>query len=242
MTQNLNPFARGYQNLHTVRTLLITFDDDCPPVWRPLHPTQAHLSDRVIENFPCLHNKDFALITVGQDVPDELVNQCPAEGLVRAVVYAIEAEDCDGQPAHLGDFSSAEAARDVIHQLRFETGFYSRCWEINSAHLTLEAWHWLHKQASGAPPHSFLFVPFLFNAPDSQAIGVKLISTPWTDEVLSAAEGIDGAWRLHDEHRRAGMPECLLEILRLAALADVRMLVFDADAPLLGGLAQAMPA
>lgn len=32
------------------------------------------------------------------------------------------------------------------------------------------------------------------------------------------------------------MPESLVEVLHLAAVADVRMLVFDADAPILEGL------
>jgi len=234
MTQNHNPFARGYRNLRTVRTLLITYEDDCPPVWRPLHASQAHLPDDDVARFPCLFGRDFALITEGQDVPDELANQCPNEGIVRTVVHAIEAKDTDGRFAHLGDLYSREAAREVIHRLRFETGFYSRCWEISSAHISEEAWNYLAELADSAKPLPFLFVAF--RIPCSPAIGVKLISTPWTDEVLSATEGIDGAWRLHDEHRRAGMPECLVEVLRLAALADVRILIFDADAPVLDGL------
>jgi hypothetical protein len=42
--------------------------------------------------------------------------------------------------------------------------------------------------------------------------------------------------QLRQEHRAKGMPESLVEVLHLAALADVRMLVFDADAPVLDGL------
>jgi hypothetical protein len=74
-----------------------------------------------------------------------------------------------------------------------------------------------------------------FRIPYSQAIGVKLIATPWTDANLRKVEGTT-AKRLDREHRRKGMPDCLVEVLRLAALADVRMLVFDADAPVLDGL------
>jgi hypothetical protein len=29
-----NPFARGYDNLHIVRLLLITYENDCPPCFR----------------------------------------------------------------------------------------------------------------------------------------------------------------------------------------------------------------
>jgi hypothetical protein len=214
--------------------LLITDEDDCPPLWRPLHASQESLPDRDVARFPCLFNKDFALITEGQDVPAELAEQCLCDGIARAVVYSIEAEDADGRPEHLGDFYSEEEARAVIGKLRFETGFYSRCWEINSAHLTEEAWNFLERLADSDPPPSFLFVAF--RMPHGPAIGVKLISTPWTDEVLSATEGIDGAWRLHAEHRRAGMPPCLVETLCLAGRADARLLIFDADAPALPGL------
>ena len=64
---------------------------------------------------------------------------------------------------------------------------------------------------------------------------MKLIATPWTDENLRAVEGIT-AKRLMQEHRKKGMPESLMHVLHLAALADVRMLVFDADAQVLDGL------
>ena len=34
------------------RTLCITYEDDCPSVWRPLHPSQAHLPDDQVALFP----------------------------------------------------------------------------------------------------------------------------------------------------------------------------------------------
>src|SRR3546814_7782356 len=46
-----NPFMRGYQNLRIIRTLLITYEEDCPPVWRPLHASQAHLPDDQVALF-----------------------------------------------------------------------------------------------------------------------------------------------------------------------------------------------
>lgn len=228
-----NPFSRGYQNPRVVRTLLITYEDDCPPVWRPLHASQAHLPDGQIALFPCLIGKDFALITEGQEVPEELENQCQTEGIVRTVAYAIGADDFDGQPVHIGDTYSEAAAREVVRRLKFETGFYSRCWEISSAHITEEAGRYLAELADLATPSRFLFVAF--RIPYSPAIGVKLIATPWSDENLQHVEGIS-AERLRQEHRKKGMPECLVEVLHLAALADVRVLVFDADAPILEGL------
>ncbi|MBB4845142.1 hypothetical protein HNP55_003688 [Paucibacter oligotrophus] len=232
MHPDSNPFLRGYQNLRIDRTLCITYEDDCPPVWRPLHPSQAHLPNDQIALFPCVFNNDFALITEGQDIPEDLDAQCQTEGVVRTVVYAVSGDD-SGQPVHVGDTYSEEAAREVVRRLSFETGFYSRCWEISSVHLTAEAGRFLAELADIATPSGFLFVAF--RIPYSPAIGVKLIATPWTDANLQPIEGIT-AEQLRQEHRNKGMPESLVEVLHLAAVADARMLVFDADAPILEGL------
>lgn len=232
MSTDSNPFLRGYQNLRIERSLSITYEDDCPPVWRPLHPSQAHLTDDQVALFPCIFSNDFALITEGQDIPDDLEAQCQIDGVVRAVVYAVSGEDF-GQRVHVGDTYSEEAAREVVRRLSFETGFYSRCWEISSAHLTAEAGRFLAELADIATPSGFLFVAF--RIPYSPAIGVKLIATPWTDANLQLVEGIT-AEQLRQEHRAKGMPESLVEVLHLATIADVRMLVFDADASVLEGL------
>lgn len=232
MSPTSNPFLRGYQNLRIDRTLCITYEDDCPPVWRPLHPSQAHLPDDQVALFPCIFNSDFALITEGQNIPDDLEAQCQTEGVVRTAIYAVSGDDF-GRPAHVGDTYSEEAAREVVRRLSFETGFYSRCWEISSAHLTPEAGRFLAQLADIATPSDFLFVAF--RIPYCPAIGVKLIATPWSDANLQHVEGIT-AEELRQEHRGKGMPDSLVEVLHLAALADVRLLVFDADAPVLDGL------
>lgn len=238
MSESNNPFIRGYRNLRIVRTLLITCEDDSPPVWRPLHPNQAHLPDDQVALFPCLVGKDFALITEGQDVPPELEAQCSADGIVRSVVHAIAGEDFDGQPIHVGDTYSDEAARKVIQRLSFETGYYSRCWEISSAHVSQDTGDYLASLADLATPEAFLFIAF--RVPYSPAIGIKLISTPWTDENLERVEGIT-ADQLRQEHRTKGMPDDLAHILELAGQADVRILIIDADAPALLGLPLAEP-
>jgi len=74
-----------------------------------------------------------------------------------------------------------------------------------------------------------------FRIPYSPAIGVKLIATPWTDANLLYAEDMT-ADDLRQIHRDKGMLDDLANVLFLAAEADVRILIFDADAPLLPGL------
>lgn len=232
MSHSNNPFIRGYDGLSIQRLLAISYDDDCPLTYLPLHTSQSHLGDDQITRHDCIFCDDFALVTEGQAVPPELDAQCPSHATVRTMVYAVMAEEA-GQPLHVGDTYTEEAAREVVRRLKFETGFYSRAWEISSGHLTDEANRYLVELADIATPTRFLFIAF--RIPYSPAIGVKLISTPWTDANLKHAEGIT-AERLKQEHRKKGMPECLVEVLHLAALADVRMLVFDADAPILDGL------
>lgn len=227
-----NPFVRGYDGLSVERLLAVSYDDDGPLTYLPLHPSQSHLPDSRVTSYPCIFCNDFAVVIKDQDVPPELDAQCQSHGITRNVVYAVMAEE-DGKPLHVADTYSEEAACEVVRRLRFETGFYSRCWEISSAHITEAAGKFLAELADIATPTAFLFIAF--RIPYSQAIGVKLIATPWTDANLRMVEGTT-AKRLDREHRRKGMPDCLVDVLRLAALADVRMLVFDADAPVLDGL------
>jgi len=116
-----NPFARGYDNLHIERLLLITYDDDCPPCFRPVHDAQAHLPDHELQLFSCLFNDDFALISEGQSIPDDLYERCQSTGVVRQVIYAVIGEVLN-QQYHVGDLYSLEEAHAMVHRLSFETG------------------------------------------------------------------------------------------------------------------------
>ena len=69
MSPNSNPFLRWLSEPAHRPLLCITFEDDCPPVWRSLHPSQAHLTDDRVALFPCIFSNDFALITEGQTFP-----------------------------------------------------------------------------------------------------------------------------------------------------------------------------
>jgi len=151
----------------------------------------------------------------------------------QAPVYAIYGEDVDGRAVHIGDADSEQAAQAVAQRLGFNTGVYSRCWEISSAHLSESANRYLMELADIATPERFFFIAF--RIPYSPAIGIKLIATPWTDTNLLHVDGIT-AEDLRQIHRDKGMPDDLAQVLFLAAEADVRILIFDADAPLLPGL------
>ena len=240
MSQKTNPFVRGYWNLRIVRTLSISYEDGSPHVWRSIHTSQQNLTDEELVSSSCIVTDDFAVIRQGAEaINDELAAECDAgdgvggEGIVGAVVYAIHGDDVDGRPVHIGDTYSVEAARDVVQRLSFETGYYSRSWEVSSAHISEETGQYLASLADLATPEAFLFIAF--RVPYSPAIGVKLISTPWTDQHLQDVEGIT-VRQLRQEHRSKGMPDDLAHILELAGQADIRILILDANAPALDGL------
>ncbi|MAY27021.1 MAG: ABC transporter substrate-binding protein [Polycyclovorans sp.] len=227
-----NPFVRGYNSLSIQRMIAIAYDDDCPLTYLPLHASQSHLRDDEIVLFTCIFCDDFALVSGEQSVPDELNLQCRSHGVARTVVYAVMADD-SGTPVHVGDTYSEEAARNVVRRLRFDTGHYSRCWEISSGHLPEETMQYLEDLADTSTLTGLLFEAF--RIPDSDAVGVKLIATPWTDANLKIIDGRD-AQALHNEQADACVPSPLLNVLHLAAMADVRILIFDPNAAILDGL------
>ena len=165
-----NPFARGYKNLRIERLLLITYEDDCPPCVRPLHHSQAHLPDEELQLFPCAFNDDFALISEGHSIPDELDERCQSTGLVRQVIYAVIGEMLNEQH-NVGDLYSLKEAQAVIHRLHFETGHYSRAWEISTAHLPEEAMCYLSELVGNSTPKLTGLLFELFTLPDSDSIG-----------------------------------------------------------------------
>lgn len=230
-----NPFARGYDNLRIKRLLMITYEDDCPPCFRPLHDSQTHLPDDELQLFPCLFNDDFALISEGQSIPVELDERCQSAGLVRQVIYAVMGEVLN-ERYHVGDLYSLEEAQAMVHRLSFETGHYSRAWEISTAHLPAEAMFYLEGWISNSAPRQTGLLFELFALPDCCGIGCKLIGTPWTDVNLVKIEGRPYS-SLRQEQLDAGIPEALVNVLYLAALADVRLLIFDPEAAVLDGLA-----
>jgi hypothetical protein len=51
-----------------------------------MHDSQAHLPDHELQLFACLFNDDFALISEGQSISDDLDERCQSSGLVRQVI------------------------------------------------------------------------------------------------------------------------------------------------------------
>ncbi|VVO76562.1 hypothetical protein PS874_01443 [Pseudomonas fluorescens] len=232
MNSPINPFTRGYHGFDIQRVAVIGYDDRSPMTFLPLHASQSHVPDAQLIHRRCIFSDDFVLVTEGQQGAPELDTLCSGTGTILAVLYSIYADD-KGAPIHIGDAQTLEAAREVVLRLSFETGHYSRCWEISSAHVSEDAMRYLEDMAATETPTGLLFVAF--HIPCSPAVGVKLIATPWTSVNLLQVEGIT-AEQLRQEHLDQGVPPSLLEVLYQAATADVRILILDGDAATLGGL------
>ena len=129
-------------------------------------------------------------------------------------------------------YHTLQATQETVGNIRFENGFFSQCWEISLSHISEESERFLHVLIETGTPGDCFFT--VFKVPGCPAIGIKLFSTPWTDQNLSP-NGITAS-DLRQIHRSQRLPEDLIELLHLAAQADVRLLILDADAPQLEGL------
>lgn len=227
-----NPFLRGYQRLFIEPTLLIASEKPAL-IRRPLATlSERDLHDDEIRFKPCVFDDHAALVIADGAISDDIGKDYPGRGFVGDVRYVVHGVN-DQEVERVCDCETRREAEMLIQSLFFETGHHSRSWEISTAHITDESASYLAELADIATPTGFLFVAF--RIPYSPAIGLKLIATPWTDENLLHVEGIT-ADDLRRQHLDRGMPPSLADILHLAALADIRFLVFDADAPQLNGL------
>ncbi|UFH29289.1 DUF5983 family protein [Pseudomonas sp. CIP-10] len=220
-----NPFLRGFQDLHYERVLQISYADDCPPCYRALHPAQNELPNEAINLQPCLFDDDVAVITDGVCVPEFVRMRCPADGLVNTVLYQIMGNQL-GRSMHIGDLGNVEAAGNLIEQLSFATGHYSRSWEISSAHLPADEFEYLQVRAWCNSPAGFFEC---FELSSSHAVGCKLYSTPWVADIEAGGSSCSAdevsARMLTDR-----VPPVILQLLLLAGQADIRLLIFDPDA------------
>ena len=224
-----NPFVRGFNELRIQRLLAILYDAKAPLCYLPPHPSQQRLDDEQLERRPCLFNDIHALIITSNAASTVDDDNHPNPGIVVQVIYGVFAHD-QSPPLLVGDLYSQALAQQRIQQLTFETGHYSRCWEVSSAHLPETAWSTLEMLTY---LNGLLFESFAL--PASAAIGFKLIATPWTDAHLSKVGSIT-AEQLRQEQLCKGVPRELVEVLHLAAQADVRVLIFDPNAACLAGL------
>ena len=230
-----NPFEMGFSQLNITRILLIDPEDHDRPLYRPVHFLQMQLPDTQLQGNYCHFGKDFVLVPERQTLPEELLLECPQTGFVICTLYSMTGIR-GGRAVHIGDAHCEIAARETVSQLAFETGHYSRCWEIDIRHLPYGSIRWLECSASEPMPADIAVQVFEIHIlADPGAIGVRLEATPWTDTHLNAVKGFD-APALRERQRRAGMPTPLIDLLHQAAIGDARLIIFHPRAAVLAGL------
>jgi hypothetical protein len=232
MSQNDNPFVRGFRRLSVQRLLAISTEPGTPLIYLPLHSSQDGVQDDQVLQCPVIYGEQFALKADEPYAPSNLLAECTSVGWVQTVVHALLTE-VDGKAVHVCDTYSRSAAQALVQQLTFENGVFSRCWEISTAHVCQTSLQYLHGLIRSARPSTLLFDTF--RVPVGNLIGIKLLSTPWTDQHLQAIENTT-AQALREQHEAAGIPPMLLNVLHLAGEADVRFLFLDPDGLVLNDL------
>lgn len=229
---NQNPFIRGYEGLHIRKEVMITHEEDVQPTYCQLAADhEGHDDDQVI-GATCCHSDTHAYIAEPEELTEALQELYPTFGQIRAIVYAIRAVE-DGKQIILGDAESLERAQALIDRIQFQTTYYSRTFEICSAHIPETEWDELLDLVS-EPGTDFPGCE-TFTLPNSDAIGFKLHELPWTDANLTELTGSDLKAlqaQMHDE----GLPNELIRLLGLAGQADVRILILDPHAAVVPGL------
>lgn len=233
MNYSNNPFARGYLDFDIWRQVVVTTGGPGTPIFLPLHFSHGQLADDDVIGHACFFNDCFVLVSEGPPIPAALDGEPFHSGTIQAVRYGVHGLMTDGGYDPIGDNYSLDAAVAVAKSLKFETGLYSRSWEISMAHLRAEDMSYLYSCANTITATGLNFE--VFSIPSLDILGIKLISTPWSDENLQM---VDGSTRMELEalQHEQGVPTGLTTLLHLAALADVRFLIFDPFACPLDGL------
>ncbi len=226
-----NPFHHGYEYIRILRMVLITQAHHSALLRYKLHYAQTGLVDADLIHRACLITEETVFVTDGHKIPSDVRVHSDVAGLIRAVVYSVSGEDCNGVRVDIGDVETLEAAYALVRQVSWMQG-RQRYWEISSTHITDEGRCFLERELN-VKTSSRLFEPF--QLPNSSIFGVRLIATPWLD--AHQAETLqNAAEKLRQKHRDDGMPESLATLLHLAGEAGVRMLLFCPNGPRLPGL------
>lgn len=90
---------------------------------------------------------------------------------MRQVVYSV-IEEMFNERHHVGDLYSLEEAQAMVHRLSFDTGHYSRPWEISTVHLTDKAMRRDLRKFGAGRESSFVY------RRDKRAV-LPLLIVPW---------------------------------------------------------------
>lgn len=217
-----NPFNRSFGVYRIQRMLAIVEDKNLPYIFRALHQKSEGLSDHYLVECGCYYTDEWAYVPRELSNLSEIIDECDW-GEVAQVIYRVVAT-YENKTVDIADTNSHGEAQTLIQRLGFSTGTYSKCWEISNAHLQDSDIRFLQDLAGKTTDTDLYFE--VFELPESNAVGVKLHSTPWDDGIVSEA-----VQRINSTE--SGVSSTLGNVLLLAAAADIRILIFDPAAVVL---------
>lgn len=228
----LNPFLDNLCRYRIERLLQVKYSDSEAPCNRSIHSSQAHLKDREVQYKPCIFGDDLCFVVGAGNIDPDLAARCGSDGMVIDVTYAV----LDANAGRfVGDTFTLDDAVDLVDRLELRYEPWSRTWEINKAHLPLNVLNDFYQGFVQKMPIRLTGVMVgAFWVDELGSIGFRLTSTPWTDQSLEVLDMTVAA--LREKQIAAGYPAELVDLLHLAAQADIRYLILDPLAPALKGL------
>ncbi len=228
----MNPFLENLCRYRVEHLLQVKYSNSEVPCNRSIHSSQAHLKDREVQCQPCIFSNDLCLIVGAGNIDPELAARCGSEGTVIDVTYAVLDADTG---RFIGGTYTLDGAHALVDHLAYRYEPWSRSWEISKSHIPLRALHTLLESFGTKMLIRLAGVLIgIFWIDELGSVGFRLVHTPWTDENLEVMDLTASA--LREEQIAAGYPAELVDLLHLAAQADIHYLVLDPFAPTLKGL------
>lgn len=238
---NFNPFKRGYQDFRIERLAMI-YTGDLPwsVYYAPLHSSQESFRDFEFEGKGAIFSDHHAVMDLDL-VSAALRSECKYRGHFIKVIYRLIASD-GADETIIGEALTLKDAWRIVQNLQFDTGCYSRLWEISNRHIPKEVLDLLRNKAKRLSENLidsyFLMDLFILDHPGVEAdfdLGIRLNRIPWTQEHVTKVTHYDLV-ELRDSYLNDGLPSSFVDLVLQAGMAEVRILVFREQGKVLAGL------
>lgn len=237
---NVNPFQRGYTDFKIER-LAMVYTQDLPWClhYAPIHSAHEAMKDFEFENQQAVFDDHH--VSLMRCAGKTRLDECRYRGQLIKIIYRVLATEYASQVI-IGQALSLLEAERMIDNIQIQTGYYNRCFEISSTHLPWRDLENLKNRAEESPQivdAPFLIDLFLINNErnDNFDLGIRLNRTPWTEDERLEKVLCPDSTDLRQHYLEEGLSSELIDLLLLAGKADVRLIIFSDNAPILSRLA-----
>lgn len=232
---NVNPFEKGFQD-YRIERLAMIYTQDLPWTlhYAPIHPCQQYLKDVEFENQHAIFSDHYAFLE-NDSATQDILATCKYQGQFIKIVYRINASYGMGETI-IGQPITLDEAQNIVQKLQFETGTFSRCWEISNRHIPKTDFDLLLNDAKQLPQivaSPFLMDLFILDDQDDFSLGIRLNRTPWTDEHLTKVTDYNTASLRQSYLADGDLSAAFVDLIMLAGQADVRIVIFKTQGKVL---------